>query len=184
MKSFNVLMITTSHQQLGDNSPDTGVWLQELAGPYFVFKDAGDRITLASPKSKALTESTQRFRTDDQARHQLAHSVALTGLEAENFDFVFITGGHGAVLDLVHNHPLTSLLEAFNRLNKPIGAIGSGVVALVSMHNSDGTPFVKDNKLTAYSNAEVELEGLTYEEPFLLKSELLNLGAFYSRSPN
>ena len=196
MKSLRVLIITTSYKSLGDTSADTGLWLQELAGPYYVLMDAGELISIASPtggpipidaKSElndAITESTKRFKIDAKAMYHLVHSLPLTEVKAENFDLIFITGGHGSMLDLAHNKTLTRLLEAFNSMGKPIGAVGSGVVALVSMHNKDGAPFVKDKKLTAYSNAEVQQEGLTYQVPFLLESELLSLGAYYSRSPD
>ena len=196
MKSLQVLIVTTSHKSLGDRSPDTGLWLQELAGPYYVFKDAGECITITSPlggpvpidaKSESrdvITESITRFKMDEQALFQLAHSLPLNEVKAEHFDLIFITGGHGAMLDLANNKILKNLLEAFNSMGKPIGAVGSGVVGIVALQNVDGTPFVKDKKLTAYSNAEVQLEGLTYLVPFLLESQLLSLGAFYSRSPD
>ena len=196
MKPLQVLMITTSHKSLGDTSADTGLWLQELAGPYYVFMDAGESVTIASPNggpvpidpksesSEAITESTKRFKMDDRAMYLIAHSLLLTDVEAENFDLIFITGGHGSMIDLANNKTLIALLEAFNSMDKPISAVGSGVISLISLQNKDGTPFVKGRKLTAFSNAEVELEGLTYNVPFLLQEQLLTLGAYYSRSPD
>ena len=196
MKSLQILMITTSHKSIGDNSADTGLWMAELAGPYYVFRDLGDWITLSSPQGGLIpvdakseskhtfTKSTSRFREDDQAMYHLGHSLPLNEVKANDYDLVFICGGHGAMFDLANNKSLDTLLENFNNLGKPISAVGSGVVALTSMHNKDGSDFVKGRKLTAYSNAEVETEGLTFDTPYLLESQLLTLGAFYSRSPN
>ncbi len=196
MKSLEVLIIATSHKSLGDTSGNTGVWLNELTSPYYVFKDAGECITIATPsggvipidpkseEEDALTDSTKRFKKDQQAMYHLLHSLPLVEVKVENFDMVFIAGGHGAMIDLVDNKILTALLEAFRREGKPIGAVGSGVVALLPLQTEDGAPFVEGRKITAYSNADVQMEGLTYNEPFLLESQLLSLGAFYSRAPD
>ena len=197
MKSLEVLIVTTFHKSLiGDTSPDTGLWFQELADPYYVFKNAGECITIASPGggqipldaeselSDAGTESTKRFKRDHQALYHLAHSLPLNEVKAENFDLIFIAGGHGAMPDLANDKILKNLLEAFNSMGKPIAAVGSGVVSLLGMENEDRTSFVKGKKLTGYSNAEVQLQGLTSLVPFLPESQLLSLGAFYSRSPD
>jgi putative intracellular protease/amidase len=196
MKSLEVLIIATSHKSLGDTSEDTGVWLDELTSPYYIFKDAGECITIATPNGglvpidpkseldNAKTDSTRRLKTDDQAMYHLSHSLPLNELKAEHFDLIFIAGGHGAMIDLANNKTLSALLSNFSSENKPIGAVGSGVVALLPLELEDGTPFVKGRKLTAYSNAEVQMEGLSYEVPLFLETKLLSLGAFYSRSPD
>jgi len=193
---LRVLMVTTSHSKLGDRSPATGIWLEELAAPYYVFKDAGENITIASPdgglipidpeseNAEVITEGTKRFKADDKTVHLLSDSIPLAEIKSENFDLIFIVGGHGSMWDLVHSEPLIKLMEDFIIHDKPIGAVGSGVNALISLKNKDGTPFVKGKKLTAFSNDEVQMEGLTYSVPFLLESQLLTLGAFYSRSPD
>ena len=196
MKSLQVLIVTTSHKSLGDASADTGVWLEELAGPYYIFKDAGECVTITSPKGGLIaidansetvdtaTENTKRFLHDHQAIYHLNHSLPLNEIKADDFDLVFITGGHGAMFDLADNKLLEKLLESFNSMGKIIATVGSGAVALTAMHSADGTPFVKGRKLTAYSNAEVTNEGLAFTMPYLLESQLLSLGAFYSRSAN
>lgn len=194
MKSLQVLIVTTSHKNIGDGTADTGVWLEELAGPYYVFKDAGECITITSPvggmvpidplseSTERITDKTTRFKTDQQALYHLDHSLPLNEIKAENYDIIFIAGGHGAMIDLSDNETLKKLLEGFNTQGKPIGAVGSGVVGLLNVKNNDGTWFVKGKNVTAYSNAEVEKDGLKYEVPFLLESQLLSLGASYSRS--
>lgn len=196
MKALRVLIVTTSHSKKGDTSPDTGIWLEELAGPYYVFEDAGEYITIASPNggqipidpksesAEVITESTKRFKGDDKATGLLSNSIPLSETRSENFDLLFVVGGHGSMWDLGHCEPMIKLMEHFIEQGKPIGAVGSGVIALISLKNKDGTPFVNGKKLTAYSNAEVEMEGLTYMVPFLLESQLLSLGAYYSRSPD
>ena len=196
MKSLQVLIVTTSYKNFGDKSSGTGLWLEEFTEPYYVFRDHGECITITSPtggpvpidtnseSDTVITENIKRFKLDSQALYHLSHSLPLREVKAENFDLVFIAGGHGAMLDLANNETLISLLEDFDILEKPIGAVGSGVVALTSILNKNGTPYVKGKKITSISNDEIQLAGLTYLVPFLLETKLLSLGAFYSRSEN
>ncbi len=195
MQPLRVLMVTTSHSSLGDRSPATDIWLEELAAPYYVFKDAGTHITIASPDgglipidpkseiAEGITDSTKRFKEDLKSGPLLPYSMPLSETKSGDFD-IFIVGGHGSMWGLSSSDPLIKLLQEFLHQNKIISAVGSGVNVLISLKNKDGTPFVKGKRLTAFSNDEVQMEGLTYAVPFLLESQLLNLGAFYGRSPD
>jgi len=194
MNDSKVLIVTTSHSTLGDRRPSTGIWLEELAGPYYVFKDLPSEITIASPTggqvpidpasetANSITNSAKLFRADTQAMKLLSSSIPLAGVISADFDLIFIVGGHGSMFDLRSSKPLIKIMDQFISANKPIGTVGSGAAALLSLFNEDGTPFLKDKRITAYSNEEVEQEGLIHSVPFLLESELLSLGAFYSRS--
>ncbi len=136
-----------------------------------------------SENAEVITESTKRFKEDLKSVPLLSDSLPLSETKSEDFDIIFIVGGHGSLWDLGRSEPLIKLMEDFINQGKSIGAVGSGVNVLISLKNKDGTPFVKGKKLTAFSNDEVQMEGLTYSEPFSLESQLLSLGAFYSRSP-
>jgi putative intracellular protease/amidase len=196
MKSIKVLFVTTSHDKMGDTGDKTGVWLEELAAPYYVFKEAGADITVASPKGgqvpldpKSLsiilaTRSTKRFLKDIEAMDFLAHSMVLSAINADDFDVVFLSGGHGPLWDLANNEILKQLLEAFHRNGKPIGAVCHGVVGMVSLQNEKGEPLVKGKQLTGFSNSEEETASLTSLVPFLLETKLLSLGALYSKGPD
>ena len=193
MEAQKVLIITTSHNALGDTGEKTGVWLEELAAPYYVFDDAGASITIASPnggevpldpKSEqvgALTPNTKRFQQDTVAMNSLNHSVPLKEIKEDEFDAVFLPGGHGPMWDLSNNEVLKPLLEAFNKNQKPIGLVCHGVVGLVSLQNDEGEPLVKGLKLTSFSDSEEEAVGLTKVVPFLLESKLRSLGANYHK---
>jgi putative intracellular protease/amidase len=196
MKSVKVLFITTSHDKMGETGNKTGVWLEELAAPYYIFKDAGASVTIASPmggqvpldpKSQSIivaTSSTKRFLKDDEAMNGLFHSVLLEEIKAEDFDIVFIPGGHGPLWDIAGNKIVTQLVEAFNNQNKPIGAVCHGVAALLSVQNNKGEFLVKGRQVTGFSNSEEESAGLIGVVPFLLETELFSLGALYSKEPN
>jgi len=193
---MKVLFVTTSHDKMGDTGDKTGVWLEELAAPYYVFKEAGADITVASPKGgqvpldpKSLaiilaTRNTKRFLKDIEAMNFLAHSMLLSAIKADDFDVVFLPGGHGPLWDLANNEILKQLLEAFHRNDKPIGAVCHGVVGLVSLQNDIGEPLVKGKQLTGFSNSEEKSAGLTSVVPFLLETKLLSLGALYSKGPD
>jgi len=193
---MKVLFITTSHDTLGDTDGKTGLWLEELAAPYYVFKEVGADITVASPKggqvpvdpkSMAIviaTRNTKRFLKDGEAMNILAHSTVLSAIKATDYDVIFLTGGHGPLWDLADNNILKQLLESFDSRGKPIGAVCHGVVGLVSLQNDTGTFLVKGKRLTGFSNSEEESAGLTKIVPFLLETKLVSLGALYSKGAN
>lgn len=190
---MRVLFVTTSHDIMGDTGRPTGVWLEELATPYYEFKDAGAVITVASPnggivpldpKSQSIilaTPNTKRFLKDAEAMAILSDSIRLEKADAANFDLVFIPGGHGPMWDLAGNKEITQLLEAFNYQNKPIAAVCHGVVSLLSLQNSKGELLIKGRQLTGFSNSEEESAGLSKVVPFLLETRIGSLGAIYSK---
>jgi putative intracellular protease/amidase len=193
MKSIKVLFIATSHDTLGTTAGKTGVWLEELAAPYYVFKEAGAEMTIASPKGGEVpldpksesiivaTQSTKRFLKDEEAMNFLAHSVTVEEVRAGDFDLVFLPGGHGPLWDLADNKIVKQLLEAFNRENKPIGAVCHGVVGLLSLQNDKGELLIKGKQVTCFSNSEEKSTGLAEVIPFLLETKLISVGASYSK---
>ena len=196
MKSIKVLFVTTSHDKMGETGIRTGVWLEELAAPYYVFKDAGANVVIASPngglvpldpKSESIimaTRATKRFLKDAEAMNFLSDSIMLEEVNADDFDVVFLPGGHGAMWDIAGNKTVRQLLEAFNSENKPIGSVCHGVAGLLSLQNGNGELLVKGKQLTCFSNSEEESAGLSGIVPFLLETKLLSLGALYSKAAN
>ncbi len=196
MISAKILFIATSHDQLGVTNNRTGAWLEEIAVPYYIFKDAGTELTIASPlggavpldpKSESIimaTTRTKHFLKDREAMNWLTHSILLENVKADDFDGVFLPGGHGPLWDLADNKVVKQLLETFNNQNKPIGALCHGVAGLLSLQNNIGEPLIKGRQLTGFSNTEEESAGLTREVPFLLETELFSRGAAYSKATN
>jgi len=194
--SVKILIIVTSHEQLGDTGRKTGLWLESLAAPYYLFKDVGSVITFASPKGGpvpldpksesiiASNSTTRRFQKDLEAVSDLSHSIPLHTLRAEDFDTVFLPGGHGPMWDFPDNDALRQLLQDFNRQHKIIGLVSHGVAALLSLQNEQGGSFVKGRHLTAYSNSEEQVAGLTGVIPFSLESKLISFGAYYTKGPD
>lgn len=193
MKTIKVLFITTSHDKLGDTAGKTGVWLEEIAAPYYVFKEAGADISVASPKAGIVpldpksqsilsaTRSTKRFLKDTEAMNLFSHSMLLEEVNPSEYDLAFLTGGHGPMWDLAYNNILKQLLETFNRENKPIGSVCHGVAGLLSLQNDKGGFLLNGKNLTGFSNSEEQLTGLASAVPFLLESALRSLGANYSK---
>ena len=190
------LIVITSHDQLGDTGKRTGFWLEELAAPYYVLKDAGAAITLASPKGgqppldpksdlpENQTELTKRFRTDTAAQAELANTKKLADLSADDFDAVFYPGGHGPMWDMPGNATSIALIEAFVKADKPVGAVCHAPVALVNVRGKDGEYLVKGKRVTGFTNAEEEAVGLTAVVPFLLEDRLKERGGIYSKAAN
>ena len=177
---MNILMILTSHDQLGDTGHKTGFWLEEFAAPYYVFKDAGAQITLASPKGgqppldpksdspEAQTAATDRFNQDDDAKAALANTRPLAEVDTQAFDAVFYPGGHGPLWDLAEDAHSIALIEAFNNSGKPIGAVcHAPAVFRHTRHN--GEPLVKGRAVTGFTNGEEDGVQLTDIVPFLVE---------------
>ena len=196
MTQIKVLFITTSNDKIGETSGKTGVWLEELAAPYYFFKDAEVHVTLASPMGDAVpldpkslsiivaNRTTKRFLKDPDAMSFLSHSVLLEKISSTDFDMVFLPGGLGCMWDMIKNNILKEILESFVRENKVVAAICHGVAGLISVENLNGGPFVEGKNLTCFSNAEEESRGLTHVLPFALESQLQLMGANYTKGRN
>ena len=190
---MKVLMVLTSHDTLGNTGKKTGFWLEELAAPYYVFKDAGAEITLASPKGGQPpldpksdepmfeTDLTRRFKADREAKAQLAETVRLDSVNQGDFDTVFYPGGHGPMWDLAEDGNSIRLLEALIAAGKTIALVCHAPGVLRHVKNSDGTPFVNGRRVTGFTNSEEAAVGLTEVVPFLVEDELLDLGAVFSK---
>jgi putative intracellular protease/amidase len=193
---MKILMVLTSHDRLGNTGRKTGFWLEELAAPYFVFKDAGTEIVLASPKGGQpplepesnepgfQTDITRRFEADAAAKAQLASTVRLDRVRQEDYDSVFYPGGHGPMWDIVEDKNSIMLLESFLAAGKPFAVVCHSSGALRHVKNPDGKPFVGGRTVTGFTNGEEEDVGLTKVVPFLVEDELMKLGATFSKVKN
>lgn len=191
---MKVLMVLTSHDKLGDTGEKTGLWLEEFAAPYYVFKDSGAAITLASPKggqtpldpksevADSQTDATRRFANDAQAANELANTVTLETINADDFDLLFYPGGHGPLWDLANNTLSIALIETFFSAGKPLGLVCHAPAALVHAHGPDGSPLVNDMDVTGFSNSEEAAVALSDVVPFLLEDMLQEKGGHYSKA--
>lgn len=193
---MKILLVLTSHDQLGDTGKKTGFWLEELAAPYYALKDAGAEIVLASPKGgqppldpksddpDAQTDDTRRFKADSEAQAALASTVVLSSVKAEDFDAVFYPGGHGPLWDLANDADSIALIEAFAKADKPTGFVCHAPGVLKSVNGPDGKPLVNGRKVTGFTNSEEEAVGLTDVVPFLVENVLTANGGDYSKGPD
>jgi putative intracellular protease/amidase len=190
---MKVLLVLTSHDQLGNTGKKTGFWLEELAAPYYAFKDAGAEMTLASPKGGQppldpksdepmfQTDLTRRFNADEAAKARLANTVRLDSVNQADYDTVFYPGGHGPMWDLAEDPNSIKLIESFIAAGKTIALVCHAPGVLHRVKNADGTPFVAGRKVTGFTNGEEEAVGLTKVVPFLVEDELLSLGVIFSK---
>ncbi|NTV50269.1 MAG: type 1 glutamine amidotransferase domain-containing protein [Geobacteraceae bacterium] len=190
---MKILIVLTSHDELGNTGRKTGFWLEEFAAPYYVFKDAGAEITMASPKGGQppldpksaekdfQTPATGRFNNDAEARAALAHSVQLKTVAADDYDAIFYSGGHGPLWDLAEDKDSIALIEAMHRKGKPVAAVCHAPGVLRHARAADGTPLVQGKGVTGFSNSEEAAVGLTEVVPFLVEDELRKAGGKYSK---
>ncbi|MET8482596.1 type 1 glutamine amidotransferase domain-containing protein [Streptomyces tendae] len=191
---MKVLIVLTSHDELGTTGRKTGFWLEELAAPYYRFKDVGAEVVLASPKGGRppldpksnepafRTDETRRFEADPEAVAALAHTVRLDSVAADDFDTVFYPGGHGPLWDLAEDPDSVRLIETVVRAGKPLALVCHAPGVLRHVTASDGTPLVRGRKVTGFTNGEEAAVGLTDIVPFLVEDELKQLGADYSKA--
>lgn len=191
---MNILMVLTSHDQLGDTGNKTGFWLEEFSSPYYVFKDAGLDITLASPKGgqppldpnsddpDAQTESMKRFKADQDALDHLAHTKKLEDIKAEAYDAVFYPGGHGPLWDLAESSDSVAVIQDLYGKGKPVGAVCHAPAIFKSAKTNDGEFLVKGKKVTGFSNSEEKAVELDSIVPFLVEDMLKDNGGNYSKA--
>ena len=193
---MNILMVLTSHDQLGNTGLKTGFWLEEFAAPYYVFKEAGAKITLTSPlggqppldpKSddpSAQTAATTRFKADAESTALLARTEKLAMLNVADFDAVFYPGGHGPLWDLAEDKQSIALIEAMIAAGKRVAAVCHAPGVLRHTRNVDGTPLVSGKRVTGFANSEEDAVQLTQIVPFLVEDMLKANGGDYSKGPD
>lgn len=193
---MKILMVLTSHDQLGNTGRPTGFWLEELAAPYYVFKDAGAEITLASPKGgqppldpksnepSFQTDETHRFEADADAMAALAHTLKLSDVSVADFDAVFYPGGHGPLWDLAEDQTSIALIERFQAEAKPTAFVCHAPGVLRHVRTAQGRPLVEGKQVTGFTNSEEDAVELTNVVPFLVEDELKAKGGLFSRGPD
>ena len=190
---MNILMVITSHDQLGNTGKKTGFWLEEFAAPYYAFKDAGADVTVVSPKggqppldpksdeADAQTVATRRFKADSAAQSALAHSGKLSEVSGDGFDAVFYPGGHGPLWDLAEDKDSIALIESMVAGGKTVSAVCHAPGVFKDVKSEDGSPLVKNKKVTGFTNTEEAAVQLTDVVPFLVQDMLVKNGGAYSK---
>jgi len=189
-----VLVVLTSHDRLGDTGKKTGFWLEEFANPYYILKDAGLDVTLASPKGgqppldpksddpASQTEATRRFKADPEAQKALANTMKLADVSPDEYDAIFYPGGHGPLWDLSEDRDSIHLIETLYAAGKPVAAVCYGPAAFRRAKAPDGTPLVRGKSVTGFSDSEEAAVGLTDIVPFLVEVMLKQNGGDYSKA--
>jgi putative intracellular protease/amidase len=190
----HILMVLTSHSELGNTGEKTGFWVEEFAAPYYTFKDAGITVSLASvaggqppvdPKSEMSdfqTDATRRFDDDSEVQALMSNTLVLADVNAAGYDAVFYPGGHGPLWDLVDNTDSINLIETMLKADKPVAAVCHATAAFLNIKDNEGQSLVAGKAVTGFSNSEEEAVQLTNIVPFLLEDELKNRGADYQKS--
>ncbi|MEL0633320.1 type 1 glutamine amidotransferase domain-containing protein [Pseudoalteromonas carrageenovora] len=189
-----ILMVLTSHSELGNTGEKTGFWVEEFAAPYYAFVDAGAEVTLASPDggqppidptstlADFETDATKRYDADSAAQTLMANTKVLSEVSASDFDAVFYPGGHGPLWDLVDNTDSISLIEDFVKSQKPVAAVCHASAAFLNVKDADGNALVAGKKVTGFTNSEEAAVQLTDIVPFLVEDELIKKGGDYQKT--
>ena len=193
---MKILIVLTSHSELGDTGKKTGFWLEEFAAPYYVLLDAGAEVTLASPAGgqppldpksdvpDAQTDATKRFKKDDAAQSALAHTTKLAEIDADGFDAIFYPGGHGPLWDLAENADSQRMIETFMAEDRPLAAVCHAPAIFKHTKGADGMSVVSGRRVTGFTNTEEDAVGLTKMVPFLVEDMLKANGGLYESGPD
>ncbi|MCK0122058.1 type 1 glutamine amidotransferase domain-containing protein [Loktanella sp. F6476L] len=191
---MKILMVLTSHDQLGDTGKKTGFWLEEFAAPYYALKDAGAEVVLASPKGgqppidpssdseDSQTDATRRFKDDKDAQADLADTAVLADVQDAGFDAIFYPGGHGPLWDLAEDADSIRLIETFAASDRPVGAVCHAPAVFKHTKGADGKPLVNGKRVTGFTNTEEDAVQLTDVVPFLVEDMLKANGGQYEKS--
>jgi putative intracellular protease/amidase len=190
---MKILIVLTSHSELGNTGNKTGFWIEEFAAPYYTLKEAGAEVTIASPKGgqppidpksdepSSQTPATIRFKADAALQKILANTQKLSDISADNFDAVFYPGGHGPLWDLTSDAASIKLIEAFWKSKKPIASVCHAPSVLLNVKDENGDFLVKGKRVTGFTNSEEAAVELSNIVPFLLEDELKKKGGLYSK---
>lgn len=189
----HVLFVLTSHEDLGNTGHKTGFWIEEFAAPYYLLKDKGVKITLASPKGgqppidpnsaaeNAATDATKRFDSDSETKEVLSKTIPLANINQSDYDAVFYPGGHGPLWDLSEDKNSIALIESFYSNNKPVAAVCHAPAVFKNTKGNDGNALVNGKKVTCFSNTEEAAVQLTDIVPFLVEDMLQANGGIFSK---
>ena len=189
-----ILMVLTSHDELGNTGKKTGFWVEEFAAPYYTFIDAGVEVTLATPLGGQApidptstledfqTAATERYDGDDAAQAKIATTLQLSSLNESDFDGVFYPGGHGPLWDLTNNKDSITLIESFLKAGKAVATVCHASAALLNVKQASGDFAIKGKAVTGFTNSEEEAVQLTEVVPFLLEDELIKRGGEYQKA--
>ncbi|MFD2826526.1 type 1 glutamine amidotransferase domain-containing protein [Leeuwenhoekiella polynyae] len=188
-----ILIVLTSHEDLGTTGEKTGFWIEEFAAPYYFLKDKGFDITVASPQGgqppidpksdapDAQTPATERFKKDKETQETLAKTLKLDTINQQDYDAVFYPGGHGPLWDLAEDTYSIALIEDFYKNGKPVAAVCHAPAVFKHTKDADGTSLVNGKKVTGFTNEEEDAVQLTEVVPFLVEDMLKKNGGIYSK---
>jgi putative intracellular protease/amidase len=190
-----ILIVATSHDKLGETGQPTGCWAEELAAPYYIFKDAGAHVDVASIKGGKIpideaslgegfvTDHVKRYLGDEELKQYVENSLSVKDVPG-SYDALYVPGGHGIMFDGPVDEAFIALGEKFWAEGKIVSSVCHGPAGLVAMKAPDGTSIIKGKKVCGFSNAEEEAVGKTDNVPFLLEDKLKELGGHYEVGPN
>ncbi len=175
-----VLAVLSSGHTDKENNYETGWWAEELFAPKEILENAGHQVDLASPlggKPK-LDEVSLIEDYDPKGKYRKMYesgiadnTTPLSEVNAEDYDVVFIVGGHGAMYDLAESKELRNIINTVYDNGNIVSAVCHGPAPLVWTMRPDGKSIIDGLDVTGYPEA-VEPEGLNEILPFSLEGKM------------
>ncbi|WP_233078098.1 type 1 glutamine amidotransferase domain-containing protein [Rheinheimera soli] len=194
MAAAKVLIVVTSHSQMGNTSEKTGYWLGEVTHPYQELVNAGIEVDIASiaggkapVDERSLAEAdkvNQWFMADSAHSNKLQQTLKLDALKASDYNAVLFAGGHGTMWDFPQDKALQQFAADLYQNNGIVAAVCHGPAALLNIKLADGSYLISGKAVTGFSNSEEEQVKLTKVVPFSLQDELIKRGSSYSAAAN
>ncbi|MEL6284569.1 MAG: type 1 glutamine amidotransferase domain-containing protein [Pseudomonadota bacterium] len=172
LAGHRALIVTTSHDTLGETGRATGVFGSEMTVPYYAFLDAGLEVEIVSIEGGEIpvepwsmswplaTAEDRRFRKDPPAMEMLLNSRAISEVDPDAFNVIFLAGGWGAAYDLAQSEELAEVVTRANANGAILGSVCHGALGLVNATNVDGSPLIEGRRVTGVTDKQVEELGI------------------------
>ncbi len=188
-KEEKVLIVLTSHTELGNSGKKTGFWLPELTHPYYELINAGYTVDVASIEggmapldSKAFEEEDefhQVFLNDPILMAKVMRSIPLANINPNHYQAVLYSGGSGPMWDFPDNKDINRISTSIYENNGIVSAVCHGNAALINTVLSDGSLLIANKRIAAFTNEEEISLGTAEIVPFLLQDKLVEQGAIH-----
>lgn len=193
LRGKKALVVTTSHDTLGETGNATGVYASEMTWPYYEFLDAGMQVDVASIKGGEIPvepislrwpmvmEADKRYLADPELQAKVKQSPSIDDVDFTQYDLVYMAGGWGAAYDLGASPVLGRKVSEAYAAGAVLGSVCHGALGFLLATDENGKPLIKGRQATGVSDKQVKELRITIT-PQHPETELRKAGAIYQKN--
>lgn len=189
----NILVVVTNISKYPNQERATGLWFGEAVHFVEEMEKEGYKIDYVSPlggftpidphslQSDQMTELDWKYYLNNDFLNKLGATLSADDVNAEDYDAIYYTGGHGVMWDFPDNEKLQNIASKIYENGGVVSAVCHGAVGLLNIKNAACENLISNKKITGFANTEEIAVGLDKIVPFLTEDEIVNRGANYVR---